>query len=140
MSSLSTFLKTKLSDHVLRDTAYTKPGVPWLALHVASPTIANTGAEVSWTAYEAANSNAGGRVQCAFNNISTATSANTSTVTFVAVDGISQVTVTHWGLYDAQGKANSGNLLLFGALTAPKTLDPTDVPSFPANALQITWN
>ena len=56
---------------------------------------------------------------------------------FPAVGGSSSVTISHWAIFDA---ATLGNMLFYGPLTASKTLDPTDVPSFPANALKITFD
>ena len=128
MSSLSTYLKGKLSDLVLRNTAYTPPTTVYLALFLSNPTIAGSGTEASYSGYA--------RQAVAFSAISGATTQNSGTVTFPAVAG-SSITVTHFAIYDA---SSAGNLLLFGALTASKTLDATDVPSFPAGALQLTWN
>jgi hypothetical protein len=44
-------------------------------------------------------------------------------------------TVTHFGILDA---ATSGNLLCWGALSASKTIDAGDTPSFAAGELDIT--
>ena len=133
MPALSTYLKGKLVDHVLRGSASTMPAGLYLALHTADPTIAGTVGELTTATYTTY-----ARQVVAFNAISTATTINTSTVTFPAFVGADQ-TVTHWSIKDASSLVTY-NTLLFGALTAAKTLQATDVPSFPAGALQITWN
>lgn len=135
MSSMSTYLKGKLAEEVLRGVNYTTPGEIYLALYTSNPGVGNTGAEAAYTGY--ARVSCGATPSSAFTALSGATSQNSNTITFPAVGGATSVTVTHWALFDA---SSGGNLLLFGALTASKTLDPTDVPSFPAGALQLTWN
>jgi hypothetical protein len=133
MSALSTYLKGKLVDHVLRASAYTMPSGLYLALHTANPTIAGNVGEINsaatfYTTYA--------RQTVAFAAIATATTQNSATVTFPAFVGTDQQ-VSHWSIQDA---VTGGNCLLFGTLSANKTLQATDVPSFPAGALQITWN
>lgn len=59
------------------------------------------------------------------------TNPSTITVTSSAAAG---ATVTHVALFDA---ATGGNLLMSGALTAPKTVTVTDVVEFLASALTI---
>lgn len=135
MSSLSTYLKGKLSDLVLRNTAYTAPNPIYVCLHTANPTVAGNVGEVDissgkWTTYA--------RQAITFSAISGATIATNATVTFPAFTGTDQ-TVTHWSINDS-ATHSAGNCLLFGALTASKLLQATDVPSFPTGSLQITWN
>lgn len=66
-------------------------------------------------------------------------SGNGNPVVFPANSGggAASITITHWGIFDA---ATNGNLLAYGALPgAGKTIDVSDVPSFPPGALQLTF-
>lgn len=140
MSAMSNYLEEKLCDVTLRGGTFSSPGQVYLALFTADPTDANV------TANEAnAGTNYPGytRVSCgatpasAFTAIDSAgLTQNANVITFPALGGASPVTITHWGIYDA---SSGGNLLFHGAMTASKQLDPSDVPSFPANSLKITF-
>lgn len=134
--ALSNYAEGKIADLLLRGTAYTSPGEVFLALFTSDPGEAGSGSETSYTNYT--------RVSCgavpasAFSAIdSNGMTQNQNTVVFPAVGGVSSVTISHWALFDA---LTTGNMLLFGPLTASKTLDPTDVPSFPANSLKVTFD
>ena len=65
---------------------------------------------------------------------SNGSSSNTRNIVFPAVVD-TQITVTHWAVFDAQ---TGGNMLYHAPLTNPKTLDPSDVLSFPTGSLTIT--
>ncbi|MBK8583234.1 MAG: hypothetical protein IPL86_15885 [Flavobacteriales bacterium] len=139
MSSLSTFLKNNLASFVLKANhlGFASPGTVYLALFKTNPTIADSGTEAPWPAYVASG---GQRQACSFGTISGATISNDAIETFPGNDDTVTHTITHWGLYDAQGFATSGNLLLFGALTVSKDIEVNDVPSFPIGSLAITFN
>lgn len=135
MAALSTYLREALAHETLRGVAFTAPGEVFLALYTSNPTAANTGNETTYTNYTRVS--CGATPSSAFSAIDGAgLTQNQNTITFPAVGGASQVTLTHWALFDT---VSGGNMLLFGPLTASKTLDPTDVPSFPATALKVTW-
>lgn len=136
MGAFSNYAEGKVADALLRGVSLTSPGQVYIALFTGDPTEAGTGPETAYTNY--ARQSCGATPASAFSALDgNGTTKNTATLTFPAVGGASSVTVTHWALFDA---ASVGNMLLYGALTAQKTLDPTDVPSFPANALQITFD
>lgn len=125
---MSTYLRGKIVDHVFRNTAYTPPTTVYVALHTSDPTIAGTPAtEVSGAWYA--------RQSAAFAAQTTAgQTSNSATITFPAVTG-SAVTVTHFALWDA---LTLGNMLEYNALTASKTYNISDVPSWLAGTLSIT--
>jgi len=134
--ALSNYAEEKIAHVLLRGVAFTSPGEVFLALFTSDPGEAGAGSETSYTNYT--------RVSCgnvpasAFTAIdANGMTQNANTVVFPAVGGVSSVTISHWALFDA---ATLGNMLLYGPLTASKTLDPTDVPSFPTNALKITFD
>lgn len=136
MSAMSNYLETNLSNLTLRGTAFASPGQVYLALFTTDPGEAGSGTEAAYSGYSRVS--CGATPASAFSAPdSNGMSQNQNVVTFPAVGGASTVTVTHWALFDA---ITTGNMLLYGALTTPKTLDPSDVPSFPVNSLKVTWN
>lgn len=134
MSAFSNHLEQALINATLRGGSYSG-GPVYVALFTTDPTDAGTGSEVSDSAYA--------RQQCHTTtpsdgwdvpHASEGYTSNSKQITFPAiVDG--QVSVTHWAIYDAE---TGGNLLYHAALTNPKTLDPSDVLSFPVGALKVT--
>lgn len=134
--ALSNYTEGKMANVLLRGTAYTTPGEIFLSLFTSNPGEDGSGTESSYSGY--ARKSCGVTPASAFSAVDvTGMTQNANTVVFPAVGGVSSVTVTHWALFDA---LTIGNMLLYGPLAANKTLDPTDVPSFPANALKVTFD
>ena len=131
MGALSDYAEDELLDHFIGGSAFTPPSNTCIALFTANPGETGSANEVSGTSYA--------RVTVANNtgNWGTASGgvkSNQSAITFQAAGG-DWGTVTHIGIFDA---ASSGNLLLHGALTTPKTISAGDVFKFNAGGLQIT--
>lgn len=136
MGAFSTYSRSKTSDNLLRGTTFASPGQVYLALFTSDPGAAGTGTEAAFTGY--ARQSCGATPASAFSAVDTnGTTQNQNSVTFPAVGGSVSVTVVSWALFDA---VTGGNMLLYGALTTSKTLDPADVASFAPNALRITFN
>lgn len=134
--ALSNYMEGKMADVILRGTAYTSPGEVYLALYTSNPGEDGSGSEATYSGY--ARKSCGATPASAFTSVdSTGMTRNANTIVFDAVGGASSVTITHWALFDS---LTGGNMLLYGPLVANKTLDPTDVPSFPANALKVTFD
>lgn len=132
MSAFSDFLEAALINATLRGGTYTGGGV-YVALFTSDPTDAGTGAELVDSGYVRQRAHAS-VTSDGFTVPSNGASSNTRNLIFPAIVD-AQKTVTHWGIFDAQ---NSGNLLYHAAMLNPKTLDPTDVLSFPIGSLIIT--
>lgn len=132
MGALSTYAQGKICDQMLRGNTWTTPASLYLALFTSDPTVAGTGSETTYSGY--ARQSCGASPFTAIDG--TGTTQNNNTIVFPAV-GSGSVTIGWWALYDA---ATVGNMLLFGPLSASKTLNATDVPSFPANALKVTFS
>lgn len=132
MSAFSDFLEAALINATLRGGTYTGGGV-YVALFTSDPTDAGTGAELVDSGYVRQRAHAS-VTSDGFTVPSNGSSSNTRNLIFPAIVD-AQKTVTHWGIFDAQ---NSGNLLYHAAMLNPKTLDPTDVLSFPIGSLIIT--
>ena len=125
--SFSSYLGTKVLDHVFGGTAYTAPGTLYLGLHTSNPGEDDSGTEVSTsgTAYA--------RQTVAFTTAGDTTS-NTAAVEYPTATA-SYGTVSHVGVYDA---LTAGNLLAYGALTTSKAIATGDVLRIPAGDLDIT--
>lgn len=132
MSAFSDFLEAALINATLRGGTYTGGGV-YVALFTSDPTDAGTGAELVDSGYVRQRAHAS-VTSDGFTVPSNGASSNTRNLIFPAIVD-AQKTVTHWGIFDAQ---NGGNLLYHAAMLNPKTLDPTDVLSFPIGSLIIT--
>ena len=134
MSKASDYLEDKIRTHLFRTGTFTKPSQLWIALYTSDPTDADVGTEVSGGSYA--------RVQRDPLDANwTAVSAtdgktdNAATITFPAPTANWGV-VTHFGIRDASA---AGNLLVYGALTTPKTINSGDAaPSFGVGAITCT--
>ncbi len=140
MSAASDYLEQALLEH-FRGTQLPLPSNFYIALHTSDPTDAATaGTEVTtaaWPAYvrqsvgtplssawTASSDEAGGGKQI----------TNANTINFPANDGASSVVITHFSIRDA---ATGGNMWAHAPLTAPKTIDPTDIFSAIPGALRV---
>lgn len=131
MAGFSDHLENALVEATLRGGSYTG-GLVYVALFMADPTDAGTGAELNDAAY--ARQVAGNPASSGFGAPSNGSTSNSNAITFPAIAGTSKI-VTHWGIYDA---ATLGNLLYHAPLESSKTLDTSDVLSFPIGSLTIT--
>ena len=124
----STYLRGKLIDHTLRNTAYTSPTTVYVSLHTSDPTVAGTPAtEVSGAWYA--------RQSAAFAAQTVAgQTSNSGTLTYPGVTG-SSVTVTHFAIWDA---LTLGNMIGYSTLSSSKTFSITDVPSWLPGQLAVT--
>lgn len=140
MSAFSHYLQNALVDHIFRDRPYTVPGGLYIGLFTAAPNAGGGGTEVSGGAYE--------RVQVGPSYSAwESTQGTTSDVASSGTDGTTQnggtITfptptadwgrVSHFGIFD-----DDDNLLLYGALAAPKNINLGDpAPNFPAGSLDV---
>ena len=133
MSAMSDYLETNLILHIFRTGSWTKPTDLKVALYTATPSDSGGGTEVAGGIGYArvsvppldANWNATSGTD--------GLTKNTAAITFGSPTG-NWGQVTHFGIFD-QGT----NLLFWGALTTPKTVNNADpAPVFAANALTVT--
>lgn len=137
MSNMTNALETLVSNAVLRGQTYTG-GRLYMALFTAAPSEAGGGTEATYTGYARVSFRSD--VQANTDQFTVpdgaGTAQNSQDLNYVANSGSSQV-VTHYGMMDA---SSGGTMLFWGPLAASKTIDPTDIPSFPAGTVKITWN
>lgn len=141
MSAMTDYLENKLLDWLLRAQVFSPPATLYVGLLTAAPSDSAAGTEVSGGSYARVAVTSG---LTAWNN----TQGNTtgaSTGTDGTVENAAAVTfpsptaawgsVTHFAIYDA---ASAGNMLIWSALTTPKTINNGDAaPSFAAGALSF---
>ena len=111
MGSMANYLETALVNAVLRNTAYSSPVTVYIALYTSDPTEADSGTEVSGGAYA--------RQAITFSAPSDGATSNTADITF-PVATANWGTITHFGIRDA---LTAGNMLFYGALTTPRTVE-----------------
>lgn len=122
--NLSNYLEDKLLDHFLGTTAYTKPTTAYLALYTVAPTDSTSGTEVSGGSYA--------RQTVTFSAASGGATSNDSNVDF---NGMPACTVVAVAVLDA---LTGGNILVYGPLTANKTVDAGDILRIGTGDLDIT--
>jgi hypothetical protein len=132
MAALSNYLENKLIDRLFRGQAYTFPTNLYFGLLTSAPSDAGGGTEVSGGSYArvdmvASMANFAGTQGAGTTTASSGTSGTTSNnvnITFPSPTG-SWGVISYVGVYDA---STSGNLLCWGALTTPKTVNSGDAP------------
>lgn len=124
--NLSDYLEVKLLDHFLGTTTYTKPTTVYLALYTVAPTDATSGTEVSGGSYS--------RKVATFNAAASGSTVNNADVDF---NGMPACTVVAIAVTDA---LTNGNILVYGPLTANKSLDAGDILRVSSGDLSISIN
>ena len=133
MSALSDHMEQQLINCTLRGGTYTGSAV-YVALHQADPTdegLTNTEVTDSGYARQVAHT---ATPSDGFTSPVNGVTTNTKIVQYPAIIDAT-IIVTHWALWDAP---TGGNLVLHEAMTNPKTLDATDVMSFPVGSISVT--
>lgn len=137
MSAASNYLEKKLLDHVLMQATYTQPSGLWIGLFKSTvdgaTTLANLEAgtisdEVSGGDY------ARKTVSFAAANSTTGVAATSATITFNEATA-NWGDITHVAIMDA---ATGGNVLFYGAVTTPKTIEIGDTFQITTGSLTIT--
>ena len=122
--NLSDYLENKLLDHFLGTTAYTMPTLVYIGLYTVVPTDAGGGTQVTGGSYA--------RQTAAFSAAASGTTSNTANIDFAGMPAATTVAI---GVFDA---LTSGNLLLWGTLTANKTTDAGDTLRIATGDLDIS--
>ena len=137
MSAASNYTETNVINSLLRGVTFPVPTTVYVSLHTANPGETG-GSEVStaaWPAYVRKDAAVGGAISTGWAAPTDGVTTNSKQVTYPGMNGASNVTVSHWALYDA---ATTGNLLAYGALQTSRTLQPGDVFVFDIGALTVT--
>jgi len=138
----SDYLENKLIDHLFRTGSFTKPSGLYVALLTAAPSDLGGGTEVAGGGYARVNlaplDTNWKATQGGTSGASSGTGGLTSNAIAITYPAPSANwgTVTHFGIFDA---ASGGNLLIWDALTAARTILSGDpAPSFAVDQLTVT--
>ena len=140
MAAKTNYLENKIIDWFFRGQTFTPPVTMYIGLFTATPSDTGGGTEVTGESYArvavtSALANWAGTQSAGSTAASSGTGGTTSNngaITFPAPTA-SWGQVTHFGIFDA---ATAGNLLVWAALTTPKTINSGDpAPNFAAAAL-----
>jgi hypothetical protein len=126
MAEMSNYLENALVNATLRNTSYTSPSAPFLALYTSDPTDADSGTECSGTSYA--------RQSITFGAPSNGVTTNSAAIEFPQAGG-AWGTITHIGIRDA---STAGNLLFHTPLDASKTIATGDVFRVAIGSLSVT--
>ena len=130
---MSTFLANELLDHLLSLATYTGPATTHIGLYTAAPGDAGGGTEVAGGAYaRVAYTNSVANWPAA----SAGSKSNANTIDFGTATA-NWGTIVSVGVFDA---STSGNLLLYGTLTASKTINNGDGARFLATKLVVAFD
>lgn len=119
----SYYLDNNMLNATLRGIAFTPPVAVYLALYLVSPGVNSPGTEVTGGGYA--------RQLVAFTAPVNGVSANAVDINF-PVATANQGTVVALAVVDA---ASGGNVLYFGDLGSPRTVEASDQVRFPAGGL-----
>jgi hypothetical protein len=137
MSAASDYTENNVINSLLRGVTFPLPSGIYVGLHTADPTDAG-GNEVSttnWPAYVRKDAAVGGAIASGWASPSDGVTTNLKQITFPGMNGTSNVTVTHWAIYDA---ATGGNMLAHAALQTSRILQTGDIFIFDIGSLTVT--
>jgi hypothetical protein len=143
VANMTDYLENKLVDHLFRTTTFTRPSPIFIALYTAAPSDAGGGTEVTGGSYARVSVTPADANWNATQGGTSGASSGTGGLTDNAADitfptpSANWGTITHFAILDA---ASGGNMLIWGALSASKTVNNGDpAPKFLAGALDITF-
>jgi len=122
--NLTNYLENKLIDHFLGTTTYASAATIYVGLFTSAPGETGGGTEVSGGSYA--------RQSATFSAATNGSTTNNANVDYINMPAASVVSI---GIFDA---ATSGNMLLYGALTTPKTTDAGDTLRIASGSLTIS--
>lgn len=133
MTAFSTYLENSLVNHVLRNTAYTPPAALYVGLFTSTATLAELEAG-TLTNEVAAGGNAYARQPVTFAAPVDGATSNSAALTWT---NMPSVTVGYLAVLDA---LTAGNVLIYGALGAPKVVNAGDPFSIAIGDLDIIFS
>jgi hypothetical protein len=135
MANMSNYLEDQLRAHLFRSGTFLKPAALWIALHLADPTDAGTGLEVSVGGYARVQRNPGDANWTA-PSPTDGVCKNAADIVFPSPTA-NWGTVTHWAIWDA---ATAGNLIGYGLMEIAKPVNNGDAaPLIPAGGLTLSF-
>jgi hypothetical protein len=133
--SASNYLENRVLDHVLKNTSFTQPANLYLALFKNTSGNAATNLEGGILTDEITGG-AYARKLITFAAAASGTAASNLTVTFNTATA-TWGTITHVAIVDA---LTSGNVLFYGPVTTPKTIETGDTFQASSGNISISLN
>lgn len=142
MSAFTDFAENKIIDHIFRNRAWAVPTAIVVELYTAAPGETGGGTAVTGGSYapvtvgpsDATWKSTQGTTTAVASSGTGGQTSNGGIITFPAPTA-NWGSVSHVGIKDAV----AGNLLIYGALTTPKTVNNGDpAPTFPVDAITFT--
>ena len=130
MGSLSNFAEDKMLDHVC-NVAWTPAASLFVALCIADPTDAGTGASMS----EVANANAYARAAVTFGAAASRRVVQSGAVTFPQATG-TWGTISHWALVSS-ATHGAGDMYAYGSFVTPFAPVNGNTPTIPSGELEV---
>jgi hypothetical protein len=134
MANATDYLETNLVNHIFRTSSFSKPAGLFIALFTAAPNDAGGGTEVSGGGY-ARVSRAPLDANWAATSGGNGVTSNVAALDFGTASA-NWGTITHFAIMDA---STGGNMLVWGALTASRTVNSGDAFQIPAGQLTVTF-
>lgn len=137
MSAASNYTEQNVINALLRGVSFPVPLAVYVGLHTADPTDAG-GNEVSttdWPAYVRKDAADGGAIDTGWDAPVDGVTHNAKQIAYPGMNGLANVTVTHWAIYDAP---TGGNMLAHAPLQTDRILQTGDVFVFDIGALTVT--
>lgn len=138
----SDYLENQLIDHLFRGGTFAKPAALWIALFTSAPSDSGGGTEVTGGAYARVNLPPANTNWNATQGGTSGASSGTAGATSNAVPITYAAPTANWGTvgwYGILDAAVGGNLLIWDALTAPRTILSGDpAPSFAFGSLAVS--
>jgi hypothetical protein len=141
MSQASDYLEDKLLDHVLRNVAFTSPSAVYVGLFTEGDSAGdNTDLLEEGTLTNEVAGNGYLRKAATFSAASGGSITTSGNITFDPASGGNWGTITHIAIMDSlqDDSAGQGNVLFYGALTTPKTIEDGDTFQITAGNLTVT--
>jgi hypothetical protein len=128
-TAMTNYLEDALLNEVLRATNYVAPATIYSGLFTAAPGEAGGGTEVSGNAYA--------RQSMAFGAPAGGICGNSADVLYPVATPATWGSITDFALFDA---VTAGNMVIYGALTAAKTINAGDQFVFRAGQLTVQFD
>lgn len=138
MSSASNYLEGRVLDHVLRNTAFTQPAALYVALFTGAAGVTDLQLEAGTLTNEVPSGRGYARKAISFSAASGGTAANSGIVTFDP-STVAWGTITYVAITDS-ATIGAGNVLFWGAVTTPKTIDIGDTFQISVGNLTVSMS
>lgn len=126
MSAASNYTENNVMNALLRGQTFQQATSIYVSLNTANPGESG-GSEVStanWPSYARLDAALGGSIDTGWTVANDGVCKNAKQLIYAVHDGASDITVSHYALYDDQ---TGGNMLTYAPLNNPRTLSPGDV-------------